>query len=408
MGFLDSPLVRGAARSFGNTARANLAAEAQILAQLKSQKESTRGPITTIINNVALPPDVDRETAISEMMELGLNPNTWRKVADESVLSGMQKDNFLFVPDDEGAPGVKLGDTGYRLSIPSLKPKTTGKVTESELDARALEKWRVVVNSYANKNLSPSELYSEAWGDLKVSEQERIYEKVYGSGATWELDTKLAEKLDLIARERSNNVFGYTGATKITSEGYRYLKLLYKDTDYLPQIQKASSSLEGEGGKIIVVNNKRIFLTTLLENSPAVTDLKQKLLLGAARGDFKASAFINEAEKKKDIDLEEMNKARSNEIPTTVAVGEDYLGITSEVIPKDIPDNLKSEMNTTYSPMIIQEVLKRPENDKLEARTVIEDISNNLAKDYKVAYEAIYAILWSNWNLFLDQQEKVE
>ena len=148
-----------------------------------------------------------------------------------------------------------------------------------------------------------------------------------------------------------------------------------------------------------MINNKEIFLSQILIDSKPVTDLYQKTLLAHARGNFKASALVAQAENENNRDLEAMNKSSSNNIPNTVTIGDDV---------KEIPDRLKSLINIKYSPMIIQKVLNRPENQGIEASTVIEDISNNLAKDYKVAYEAIYAILWSNWNLFLDQQEKVE
>ena len=178
MGFLDSPLVRGAARSFGNTARANLAAEAQILAQLKSQDERSRGPINTIINSVNLPPDLDEETAISEIIKLRLNPNTLEQIAEKVVLGGMQKDNVIFMPDGEDVPGVKLGATGYRLSIPSLKPKnTTGKLSENQLEARALERWYNIVKGYGGGEIN----FNKAWGTLEPFDQERVYEVVYGT-----------------------------------------------------------------------------------------------------------------------------------------------------------------------------------------------------------------------------------
>lgn len=395
MGFLDSPLVRGAARSFGNTARANLAAEAQILAQLKSQDERSRGPINTIINSVNLPPDLDEETAISEIIKLRLNPNTLEQIAEKVVLGGMQKDNVIFMPDGEDVPGVKLGATGYRLSIPSLKPKnTTGKLSENQLEARALERWYNIVKGYGGGEIN----FNKAWGTLEPFDQERVYEVVYGTGAKYKLRQNLASSADLGFIVQSIKQVGVTTdpEIKITTKGYNYLEQLFKgNKDKLAELKAARQFNKN----FIMINNKEIFLSQILIDSKPVTDLYQKTLLAHARGNFKASALVAQAENENNRDLEAMNKASSNNIPNTVTIGDDV---------KEIPDRLKSLINIKYSPMIIQKVLNRPENQGIEASTVIEDISNNLAKDYKVAYEAIYAILWSNWNLFLDQQEKVE
>ena len=395
MGFLDSPLVRGAARSFGNTARANLAAEAQILAQLKSQDERSRGPINTIINSVNLPPDLDEETAISEIIKLRLNPNTLEQIAEKVVLGGMQKDNVIFMPDGEDVPGVKLGATGYRLSIPSLKPKnTTGKLSENQLEARALERWYNIVKGYGGGKIN----FNKAWGTLEPFDQERVYEVVYGTGAKYKLRQNLASSADLGFIVQSIKQVGVTTdpEIKITTKGYNYLEQLFKgNKDKLAELKAARQFNKN----FIMINNKEIFLSQILIDSKPVTDLYQKTLLAHARGNFKASALVAQAENENNRDLEAMNKASSNNIPNTVTIGDDV---------KEIPDRLKSLINIKYSPMIIQKVLNRPENQGIEASTVIEDISNNLAEDHNVMYDAVYAILWNNWNLFLDQQEKVE
>jgi hypothetical protein len=307
----------------------------------------------------------------------------------------VQKDNIIFMPDGENVSGVKLGDTGYRLSIPSLKPTTTGKLSENQLEARALERWYNIVKGYGGGEIN----FDKAWGALEPFDQERVYEVTFGTGAKYKLRQNLAASPELGFVVQSSRQLGVTfnPEIKVTDRGYKYLEQLFKgNKDKIDKLKEARQF----GNNFITIDGKEIFLSQILIDSKPVTDLYQKTLLAHARGNFKASALVAQAENENDEDLKEMNNSSSNNIPNVPVSTIDAI--------KEIPDELKSLINDRYSPTIIQEVLNRPENRGIEASTVLEDISNNLAEDHNVMYDVIYAILWHNWNLFLDQQEKAE
>ena len=389
------------AQSYGDSARQNMELKAQLYARSEQQKADTRGPISTIFNSINLPKDVDKEDFIEAAVNTNLSTATWRGIADQVVIGGQNLDGIFILPQKEsGTVGMKLGDTGYSLNIPALKPKVAGR-SDKEKQADAFDRYRKWHNELSPKYdaSQETELLADILKNLDTVDEEYVYSSVWGDGAKQNLFQSITiDKLGFIRRMGPTSGTYATGTLQVTKQGYDYLEKVYKDDkkDMLKKIQDA----RGESSQFIIIDGKPVLLQTMLINSQLTRDWYTKTMIAFGRGNPGAQSVVNEAIKTTHKDLNKLNAASTKNLEDSSSGGEG-----TEV--KEIPPTIIEKLDTDYTPAAIQNFIieRRKEEPNVEALEVIKHIARSLSPNNDALYEMLRRRIWDNWSSFIDQQQ---
>ena len=337
------------AQSYGDSARQNMELKAQLYARSEQQKADTRGPISTIFNSINLPKDVDKEDFIEAAVNTNLSTATWRGIADQVVIGGQNLDGIFILPQKEsGTVGMKLGDTGYSLNIPALKPKVAGR-SDKEKQADAFDRYRKWHNELSPKYdaSQETELLADILKNLDTVDEEYVYSSVWGDGA-------------------KQNLFQSITIDK----------------------------------QFIIIDGKPVLLQTMLINSQLTRDWYTKTMIAFGRGNPGAESVVNEAIKTTHKDLNKLNAASTKNLEDSSSGGEG-----TEV--KEIPPTIIEKLDTDYTPAAIQNFIieRRKEEPNVEALEVIKHIARSLSPNNDALYEMLRRRIWDNWSSFIDQQQ---
>ena len=389
------------AQSYGDKARQNMELDFKLYARSEQQKADTRGPISTIFNSINLPKDVDKEDLIEAAVNANLSTTTWRGIADQVVIAGSNLDGIFILPQKEsGTVGMKLGDTGYSLNIPALKPKVAGR-SDKEKQADAFDRYRKLYNELSPKYSvsEETELLADILKNLNTVDEEYVYASLWGDGAKQNLFQSITiDKLGFIRRMGPTVGTYATGTLQVTKQGYEYLEKVYKDDkkDMLKKIQDA----RGKSSQFIIIDGKPVLLQTMLINSQLTRDWYTKTMIAFGRGNPGAQSVVKEAIKTTHKDLNKLNAASTKNLEDSSSGGEG-----TEV--KEIPPAIIERLDTQYTPAAIQNFIieRRKEEPNLEALEVIKWIAKDLSQNNTALYEMLRRRIWDNWSSFIDQQQ---